>query len=61
MLFAFLHCVPLHIILLGRDMVACMQYALPYEWNNRTKQTSFLRSGIFPFKANVMQKNDGDA
>ena len=43
--------------LLGRDMVACMQYALPYEWNNRTKQTSFLRHGICPFKANGMNKH----
>jgi hypothetical protein len=41
-------------------MVACMQYALPYEWNNRTKQASFLKSGIVPFKANG-KKNDGEA
>ena len=42
--------------LLGRYMVACMQYALPYEWNNRTKQTSFLRSGICPLSKCYAEK-----
>ena len=48
-------------ILLGRYMIACVQYALPYEWNNWTTQTSFLRSGFYPLKQMLCRKNDGEA
>ena len=46
----------MYVIILGRDMVACMQYAPPYEWNNRTIQTSFSRNRILPLKQMLCRK-----
>ena len=48
----------MYIILVGKNVVACMQYALPYEWNNRTTQTSL--ESLF-FKQMLFKKHDGEA
>ena len=43
-------------IIWRRDITACMQYALPYESNNRTKNTLFFTSGTLPFKQMLCSK-----
>ena len=42
-------------------MAACMQHAFHMIETREQKKTSFLKSGIIPFKANVIQENNGEA